>query len=55
MALCLPERLQHTAHSQSKVTTASSSGDIWEKQAEICVIIPCFLHFIILYLTKLRI
>lgn len=29
MALCLPERLQHTAHSQSKVTTASSSGDIW--------------------------
>lgn len=34
MALCLPERLQHTAHSQSNVTTASSSGDIW---TETCV------------------
>lgn len=28
MALCLPERLQQTAHSHSNVTTASSSGDI---------------------------
>lgn len=33
MALCLPERLQHTAHSQSKVTTASSSGDICTQAA----------------------
>lgn len=29
MALCRPERLQDTAHSHSRVTTASSSGDIW--------------------------
>lgn len=42
MALCLPERLQHTAHSQSKVTTASSSGDICRetmcKSALYCVL-----------------
>ncbi|TNN71274.1 hypothetical protein EYF80_018476 [Liparis tanakae] len=39
MARCLPERLQHTAHSQSKVTTASSSGDIW---SEISVPVACW-------------
>lgn len=32
MALCLPDRLQLTAHSHSKVTTASSLGATYNQE-----------------------